>query len=82
LDKKSKKHVDWLDDLSDNYSHRRSEQRCTTGEWEMAGYSIFFTGERGTCRDYFDAASMLDAVCQFYALRGKGYPIHLVREHS
>jgi len=48
----------------------------------MAGYSIFFTGERGTCRDYFDAASMLDAVCQFYALRGKGYPIHLVREHS
>lgn len=46
------------------------------------GYSIFFAGDRGFCRDYFDAPSMLDAICMFFSLRGTEYPIRQVREHD
>ncbi len=48
----------------------------------QSGWSVFFVGDRGNSRDYFEAATLLDAVCQFYALRGRAYPIYLVREHG
>lgn len=46
-----------------------------------SGWSVFYVGERGNSRDYFEAATLLDAVCQFHALRGCIYSIYLVREH-
>jgi len=48
----------------------------------LPGWSIFFAGDKGFCRDYFEAATALDAVCMFFALRGTSYPISKVRMHT
>jgi hypothetical protein len=47
----------------------------------MPGWSVFFAGDHGFCRDYFEAPTLLDAMCMFFALRGAGYPVRQVREH-
>lgn len=49
---------------------------------DLNGYNIHYYNSRGqTCRDYFDAATMLDAVCMFYKLRqGTDVKIYKVRE--
>ena len=47
----------------------------------MPGWSVFFVGDNGFCRDYFDAPTLLDAMCMFFALRGTSCPVRLVREH-
>lgn len=47
----------------------------------LSGWSVFYVGDRGNSRDYFEARTLLDAVCQFHALRGCGRMIYLVREH-